>query len=583
MEGISTVILTMPRILVCGLGRTGAQIFSLLLQQGAEVMGVTLATEARGAWGEELLAQRVVIGDMRDPVVLERAGIQTADILILATGDDTLNLAVVVQARVLNPRVRIITRLVNTSLGDRLDDTIANHVSLSVAELAAPVFTFTALGSRAIGQLQLFCTTWPIQEVVIDANHPWLGLPLRDLWVDRNRMLIYFQAQEQVGESLVEGLYSYRVLAVGDRLVLAMRPSVYRRSSRRERPPLVRLAMALRRWRSRSRGTLMILVTLLVTLGSAMLAYMSLNLKKSPIDAFYFSVGMVTGAGSDDAAMAQAPGLVKLLTALLMLLGAAVVGLFYAVLNEFVLGAQFRQLWDVVQVPERDHYIICGLGSIGIQIAKQLKASGHEVVIVELDHQNRFLGMARSLHVPVLLGDASLATTLESANIGKAAALLSVTSSDITNIEIGLSAMSLVPKLPVIVRAQTPTFAQMAGQILGFTAVLSPSELSAPSFAATALGGRVLGNGLIGKTLWVALATLITPRHPFCDRVVKAVAIATELVPLYLETQNQTIHGWDLLETTLQVGDVLYLTMPAQRVEELWQSGPSSFRAIASV
>jgi hypothetical protein len=41
-------------------------------------------------------------------------------------------------------------------LGDRLDYTLPEHVTMSVAALAAPVFAFAALGNLAIGQLRLF-------------------------------------------------------------------------------------------------------------------------------------------------------------------------------------------------------------------------------------------------------------------------------------------------------------------------------------------------------------------------------------------------------------------------------------------
>lgn len=68
----------------------------------------------------------------------------------------------------------------------------------------------------------------------------------------------------------------------------------------------------------------------------------------------------------------------------------------------------------------------------------------------------------------------------------------------------------------------------------------------------------------------VALATLITPAHPFCGHTVKNMAMTTDFVPLYLQTNYQTIHGWDLLNTCLSVGDVWYLTMPATGLKQLW-------------
>src|SRR4028118_1551101 len=104
-----------PRIIVCGLGLTGAKIFGLLKQQGAAVVGIS----DRPLAGEEE-EDNVVIGELRAASTLLRAGIEEAHTLVLASNDDALNLAILTQAKILNPRIRIINRLFNRSLGDRL-------------------------------------------------------------------------------------------------------------------------------------------------------------------------------------------------------------------------------------------------------------------------------------------------------------------------------------------------------------------------------------------------------------------------------------------------------------------------------
>jgi hypothetical protein len=77
---------------------------------------------------------------------------------------------------------------------------------------------------------------------------------------------------------------------------------------------------------------------------------------------------------------------------------------------------------------------------------------------------------------------------------------------------------------------------------------------------------------MTANSLWVALATLITNGHPFCSQRVRDAAMVSDFVPLYIETATQTIHGWALLNATLNAGDVLYLTMPANRLDQLWRS-----------
>ncbi|MBW4617989.1 MAG: NAD-binding protein [Cyanosarcina radialis HA8281-LM2] len=556
-----------PRIIVCGLGEVGYKIFCLLRGQNANVIGIH---------DRPLPDERddVVVGDFRAPRTLLAAGIHTADTLVLVTQDDALNLAILTQARVLNPRIRIVNRLFNSSLGDRLDRTLPDHVSMSVASLAAPVFAFAAQGSQAIGQLLLFDRIWPIKEEYIHEHHPWKGRFLSELWDEISRMLIYYLPVK--GEmDLVSAVTGGQQLQVGDRLIVGTQPSI------RDRRPsglnkLLKVFGNLRQFQPHCQPIVLVTLFLLVTILIATITYICFDLNTSFTDAIYFSVGMITGAGGKEEVAEKGSDSIKFFTAFMMLVGAGVVGIFYALLNDFVLGTRFKQFWDAARVPQRNHYIICGLGGIGVKIAQQLHAQGHEVAIVENDPHNRFLTTVRALGISVIQGDASLSATLKAAHLEKAEAVLTVTSNDMVNVEIALNAKGIAPKLPVVVRIQDPHFASTVQQVFEFESVLSPPELAAPAFTAAALGGRILGNGMTGDTLWVALATMITPRHPFCGKRVEEVAMEADFVPLYIETKCQTLHGWDILNTCLSAGDILYLTVPANKLEQLWQATPSS-------
>ena len=558
------------KIIVCGLDRAGLKIFCLLRQQGVAVVGVN--DKPIPSQGDD-----IIVGDLQAASTLLAAGIQQAKTLVLAGADETLNLAILLQARVLNPKIRIINRLFNTSLGDRLDKTLPDHTTLSVAALASPVFSFAAMGTQAIGQLQLFNQTWSIQEEYIDAHHPWQGRALSELWNDRSRMLIYYlPAHGEV--DLVSAVVYGEDLQTGDRLIIATPPRsrTIRKSIIRK---LLKVVTNLRSFRQHAQSIVVVTAILLSTILIATFTYICVNLNTSIVDALYFSVGMITGAGGNEQVAEHTPDSIKLFTIMMMLVGAAIVGIFYALLNDFVLGTRLKQFWDAARVPQQQHYIVCGLGSIGVQIVNQLSANGYEVVVIEQDVNNRFLNTVRACGIPVIHGDASLPATLKSAYIEQALALLTVTSNDTTNLEIALNAKGISPKVPAIVRYEDPHLAKMAQQVFEFEAVLSPAELASPAFAAAALGEKILGNGMTADSLWVALATLITPGHPFCGRSVKEAAMDSDFVPLYIETGHQTIHGWNLLDAYLNVGDVLYLTIPAVGLEQLWRVSPSQLLA----
>ncbi|MFZ1025424.1 MAG: NAD-binding protein [Limnoraphis robusta] len=550
-----------PRIIVCGLGDTGYKIFCLLRQQGAFVVGVN-ETPIKGE-GSDL-----VVGNLRSASTLLAAGIQTAQTLVLAGSDESTNLAILMQAQILNPKIRIINRLFNTNLGDRLDQTLPNHTTMSVSALAAPVFTFAALGNRAIGQLELFNAYWPIQEEWIDDQHPWKGRTLTELWADRSRMLIYYlpiNTQLDLVSAVIEG----KKLQVGDRLIMASKPDI-RKSKFSLLQTLNKLRKSLQKFQQHGRSAVLVILLLLLIIFIATVTYVSINLNNSIVDSLYFSVGMITGAGGNEKVAENAPESIKIFTAVMMLVGAGVVGICYALLNDFVLGTRLTEYLNATRIPERNHYIICGLGGVGLRIAQQLRANGYEVVTIERDPNFRFSSIVEALKIPVIKGDASLSTTLETANIKQAEAVLAVTSDDMANLEIALSAKGLAPKIRVVVRSQDPQFALMEQQVFDFETVLSPTEIAAPAFAAAAIGGRILGNGITADSLWVALATLITPNHPFCGQRVQDVARSVDFVPLYIEANCQTIHSWELLSFVLKSGDVLYLTIPAHRLEQLW-------------
>jgi voltage-gated potassium channel Kch len=571
-----------PKIIVCGLGRTGAKIYSLLKQQGAEVVGISRISmntpppvkDGAGVhFVNTMTAQEIIVGDPRDNTTLITAGIRQAKTLVLANDDDALNLAVLTQARVLNPKIRIINRLFNHTLGDRLDNTLPDHYSMSVATLSSPLFTFAALGNEAIGQLKLFNHTWPIQEEIIDADHPWLGKELKELWDDTNRMLIYYLPA--VGEiDLVSAIQQGSRLQPGDCLILGTKPKVFvkRRSWKKK---LFKAILNIPYYQRYARPVALVSLALLGVIFVATVIYISVNLQTSIADALYFSVGMITGAGGKEEVAEGASDYVKVFTAIMMVVGAGVIGICYALINDFVLGSRFRQTIDAAKIPRKNHHLVCGLGGVGIKIALQLHSQGHEVVVIESDPDNRFLHSARSYGIPVIIEDASMPSSLKAVNVKRASSLIAVTSRDTANLEICLTAKALNPHIKTIVRSSDPQFARSMQEVFEFDRVLSPVELATHSFAAAALGGRILGNGMTQDLLWVALGTMITPRHPFCAQTVEEAAIKADFVPLYLERKDRTLHGWPLLKTRLRPHDVLYLTMPATGLQRLWRSSDS--------
>ncbi|MGB7487294.1 MAG: NAD-binding protein [Phormidesmis sp.] len=581
-----------PQIIVCGLGQIGYRIFLVLQQQGIPVAGISDPSLGNKSYWEQApsddptivvgsaiadsviadsaIVDSVIVGSVRSVKTLTAAGIKQAKTLLIACEDDALNLAILTQAKLLNPNIRIVNRLFNTQLGTRLDQTMPNHVSMSVSALVAPIFAFSAMQQPVIGQLNLLEKVWPVTAEDITPNHLLAGKSLSTLWDNPDRMLLtYESAKSPIG--LMTAVQSGQRLAVGDRLIWAELQKA--KSPKRSFQDFINnTQQGFRQFRDLSRAMILILLVLLATIGVAILAYVSSNPATSLIDALYFSVGMITGAGGQEAVVENSTDPVKVFTAVMMLVGAGVIGVFYALLNDYILGTHLQQIWMTTRVPKSGHRVVCGLGGVGFRTLDLLKQLGEDVVALEYDAQGRFVRTARSRNVPVITGDAALPEVLKLANIEKAAALLAVTSDDAVNLEIAITAKSSAPRLPVLVRIHDPQFARQIQQVFEFEWVISPTDLTAPAFAAAAIGGRILGNYTARDGLWLAIATRITPSHPLYGRKLQSAASAEEFTPLYAESNQQLIQGQALLNMTLNQDVVLYLMMPAHRWEKLGES-----------
>lgn len=104
-------------ILVCGLGRLGQACLGTLLHFEAPLRCLDLAPPLwRDGDGLAALADAFVIGDMRHPEALIRAGVRDARAVLLLSSDSGVNLEASLQVRLLNPGARVVVRS-NGSLG----------------------------------------------------------------------------------------------------------------------------------------------------------------------------------------------------------------------------------------------------------------------------------------------------------------------------------------------------------------------------------------------------------------------------------------------------------------------------------
>jgi CPA2 family monovalent cation:H+ antiporter-2 len=119
----------------------------------------------------------------------------------------------------------------------------------------------------------------------------------------------------------------------------------------------------------------------------------------------------------------------------------------------------------------RNHVVIVGVGSIGVQIANALKRLGLPFVIVEADH--RRLEQAKQMGMSFVYGDAGQEMVLEAAGIKDSALLVITTSGYVVQRMIAEHAKRVNERIEIVTRAAGPDYFE-ALKDLGISEVVLP-------------------------------------------------------------------------------------------------------------
>ncbi|AFY95656.1 potassium channel family protein [Chamaesiphon minutus] len=136
-----------------------------------------------------------------------------------------------------------------------------------------------------------------------------------------------------------------------------------------------------------------------------------------------------------------------------------------------------------------EHFIICGFGRIGRQIATEFAAEGTKFVIVDANSEQ--VRIAQSEGYNAIQADATLDETLLKMRVRQATCLVAALPSDAENLYIILSAKTLNPNIRAIARASNEE-AVLKLQRAGADKVISPYITGARRMAAAALRPQVM-------------------------------------------------------------------------------------------
>jgi Trk K+ transport system NAD-binding subunit len=214
-------------VIVVGLGNVGTSVTGQLHDLGFEVVCVDDRPDAPGIPMARQLGLPVVIGDATREQTLRAASLETCIALVSVTSQDVVNLETALNARALREDLRIVLRLTDDDLAERLQKTTGNTISRSVPYLAAPAFAAAMLEHQVLRTIAVGRHVLLIADVKVGDQAGLAGSRIADIEQDGAARILALQVSGSAGLD-----WSPRrgyLLAAGDRLiVLATRTGLSR-------------------------------------------------------------------------------------------------------------------------------------------------------------------------------------------------------------------------------------------------------------------------------------------------------------------------------------------------------------------
>ncbi len=471
---------------------------------------VRVALEAEGA--------QVTVVPHPTPQALAAAGTSHAHALLALDESDSVNLAAALDARELNPSIRLVIRQFNRALAPKIEQNLRDCSVLSLSSHSAATYAAAAIDPSCFLGLE-----FPA------GSHSLVGFSRRGGGADA-----------AAGRTLARSGDETVVFGTITEIGAAAAPLARRR--RGFRWVAARIAMIANEFDP--------LLRVLVLGGAAVFVaatcFFAYSLKLNPFTAAYFVTTTMTTTGYGDIGLADKALYLQGVDMLLMVSGVLVANLAMAFIAAALVRAQYTGLQGLRPIRDEGHVVVFGAGRVGTRVVDLLCELGALVTVVELQPQSHLLRKARSRHINLLTGDGAHDQTLDFSNVRSARCAVVLTDADMTNLEIGLGARARDPEIPLIMRIAEPRLATSIRDQFGIRRTFSATALASSAFADLAFSATARGRVSFAGTTY----RLAETSAENADRTANPLAVSRP------GDEPMTVASWD----DVRPGDVV-LTM----------------------
>ncbi len=203
-------------VIVCGTGKTGYRIILELLNFGLEVVAVESNPDGRFVEKAKEMHIPVIVDDASRSETLIKAGVKRARAIVPCTNNEMTNLEIALDARELNPDIRVVLRMFDADLARRIEKGFDIHIAFSTSALAAPIFAAAAMRMDIKSSFRVGDELLNLCELEIQPEAKIIGTSVGDIEGQLSMSIIRYQGVD--GESLHP--QPEQILAAGDRILV---------------------------------------------------------------------------------------------------------------------------------------------------------------------------------------------------------------------------------------------------------------------------------------------------------------------------------------------------------------------------
>ena len=173
-------------VVVVGGGNTGSHLAKILIDASHTVRVIEERPSILEKLGQEISQENIINGDGSSPVILEKAGIQKAQVLVAATGSDETNLVITSLGKFEFNVPRVIARINNPKNAWLFTADMGVDVSLNQAEILASLSAEEMSINDMMTLAKLRRGKYSLVEEKIAPNSPVIGIAIKDMPLPQN-------------------------------------------------------------------------------------------------------------------------------------------------------------------------------------------------------------------------------------------------------------------------------------------------------------------------------------------------------------------------------------------------------------